>query len=97
MSLSLVVSVLTLSTVYKDSGKKMPSGQRVVVAEGTPVTATKEVATSLSWVLLFKEIDLALRDPSLHYPEVTSLKGVCSVVFIFLSQACFLFSPALSR
>lgn len=40
---SSFVSVLTLYTIY--SGKRMPSGQRVVVAEDTPVTAAKEVAT----------------------------------------------------
>lgn len=45
MSLSSFIFVLTSYTVCKDSGKKMLSGQRVVVAVGTPVTAAKEVVT----------------------------------------------------
>lgn len=35
----------------------MPSGQRVVVAEGTPVSAVKEMASFLSWVLGYEEVD----------------------------------------
>lgn len=96
MSLSSSVSVLALYTacLQRLREKDAQWSERVVVDESTPVTAAKGCLTS--WVLWYKEVDLALRDPSLHCPEATNFEGICSVVFIFLSQACFLFTPALS-
>lgn len=35
----------------------MPSGQRVVMAKGTLVSTVEEVASFLSWVLGYKEVD----------------------------------------
>ena len=70
----LFLYLLCTLSVYKDSGKRRPSGQRVVIAKGTPVSAVKEVASFLSWVLGYEEVDLAFRDPLLHCPEATNIK-----------------------
>lgn len=58
----------------------MTSGQRVMVAKGTPVSAVKEVARFLSWVLGYEEVDLAFKDQLLHCPDATKVKfkGICS-------------------
>lgn len=51
-----------------------------MVAKGTPVSAVKEVARFLSWVLGYEEVDLAFKDQLLHCPDATKVKfkGICS-------------------
>jgi len=81
----------------------MPSGQRVVVTKGTPVSAAKEVASFLSWVLGYKGVDLAFRHPLLHCLEATNVKfkGICSYTSLcgihFFVCHRLVFSPCLSR
>lgn len=77
MSLSLFLYLLCTPSVYKDWGKRCPV-VRGLWYQRELLCAVKEVACVVSWVLGYKEVNLAFRDPLLHCPEATNIKGIWS-------------------